>query len=164
MSFNELFEMKIILLLLTFLVSGFSYQLPKDFVVMHSFEQNGLLTVIDNVGNGANIYVEDKQDAVEENPFGDYNLEIVEDIKFIDGGHLVRFNNTSPIDPFDCAFYFQKRDIAVYAFMYKDGPFETHGVFEDKIMQLARDIAQGGKNEKAWSDFWSFSFDSFYWE
>lgn len=160
MSFNEFFEMKILLLLLTFLVSGFSYQVPDNFVVIHSFQENGLLTVVDNAGNGANIYIEYKQDALDENPFEDYNLEIIEDIKFRDGGHLVKFDNVEPIDPFDSAFYFQKRGIAVYAFIYKDGPSETHSVFEEKTMQLARDIAQGGKNEKAWSDLWSFSFHS----
>jgi hypothetical protein len=163
LSFNELFEMKYLLLLLSFLVSSNSAlnecDLPDGFKVTNTFERNGVLTVLDEFGNGANIYTEEGGMSTKENPFDDYNLEIIEEIKFRDGGYLARFENNGPIDPFDTAFYFRKNEMVVYTFLYMDGDSSTHGVFEGKSIQLARKIAQGGRDNETWSNCWSFSFN-----
>lgn len=156
--------MKYLFLFLSLLVSGgeilsecntqpeFIYELPDGFEVTHTLEENGLLTILDEFENGANIYVESDVIPIEGNPFDDYNLEMYEEVKFKDGGYLARFNNHDLVDPFDSAFYFRKNEIAIYAFLYKDGASETHSVFEEKTMQLARKIAQGENDEKTWKN------------
>ena len=173
LSFNQLFEMKYLLVLLSLLFQGgsnffecnthaeFAYKLPDGFETLNTFEENGLLTVLDGFGNSANIYLEERKSSSEENPFDDLNIATYGEVRFEDGGYLARFRDNGPIDPFDTAFYFHRGNRAVYAFLYRDGDPKTHGVFEEKTMQIAREIAQGGKNEKAWSDCFRvlFHFD-----
>ena len=152
--------MKTLLLLISLVFSSVNcdvrlelkYELPDGLKIINTFERNGVLTLIDQNGNGANLYLENSGLHSVKNPFEDYGLQKIEETKFDDGSYSAKFNNTDPVDSFDKAFFFDGNNGQVYAFLFLDGAPKTHGVFEEQIMQIAREIAQGGKDGYAWKN------------
>lgn len=99
--------------------SGDCYELE----VYNTFEDNGLLAVRDEFGNGADYYIEDEQIEIES------------------------YSNKSPINPFDNVFEIEGDGFFVYMYEFLKGDPLTHSVFEEKALKLAQNIAHGEKDE-----------------
>ncbi len=129
--------------------------------VIHTQKENGVMTVVDKFGNGATIYVVPKtgntasySDIVRK----PYKVNVLPD-----GGILIFKEKTTKINPFTLFFYYEGEKRVAYAFLYTSTKIETHEVFRNIIMHIARNKAQGGCNETAWFNCWGAFFGTYLW-
>jgi len=151
--------MNYLLFLLSLLLSGtqaaiecntlpeFIYELPNGFAVSHTFKENGLFGAVDEFGNGINVYVEYGEFLVENS-----SLKVVDEERYEDGSYLLIVDNPVPIDPYNAIFVVPKGGFTVQAYFYELGDPQTHSVFQDNAMNLARSFAQGGRDGNSWKD------------
>ncbi|MFC1656239.1 hypothetical protein ACFL3C_05190 [Patescibacteria group bacterium] len=128
--------MKQILFIIYFIGSVFTnqgaYELPSGFEVINTWEENGVLSIVDTNGNGVDIYIEgvDSSDV---------------DINWTSG-------NDNSIYPVDTIEVIPKQGFLLKAFFLKDDYSKEHGAFKEEIIKMMRSTARGGSHEKAWTD------------
>jgi hypothetical protein len=129
-----------------------TYNLPKNFKIINTFNENGVLTVTDKYGNAVDIYVDSYVDK--------NNVDIEEELllikqdtadpiiseKKLPDGYLLRLKPIGPIDPVDTIVIIKKGNLLIKGFLIKFGDSHSHGAFEKDAIQLMRSIARGGKN------------------
>ncbi|MBD3157109.1 hypothetical protein GF369_04755 [Candidatus Peregrinibacteria bacterium] len=120
--------------------------------VVHTQEENGVMTLLDRAGNGASVYEVCK--TMHTVTYNDIVRKPYRERVLADGGILIERMQKTAIDPFDLFLYYEGEEKAVYAFLYIHKNTETHEAFQQKIMHIARKKAQGGCNETAWCNDW----------
>lgn len=158
--------MKYFLFVLFFISLGFSpqnpyllndaeytYILPEGFEIINTLEENGVLSAVDEHGNGVDIYVD--------NVDIDINAQIrllkeewkdlmVGEKVLSDGGYIMRISTEDVIYPVDTIVVIRQQGFWVKAVFLKLGDSQTHSVFEEEAVTLLRSIAQGARHEKVW--------------
>jgi hypothetical protein len=133
--------------------AGYTYVLPEGFEVINTWEENGVLSTVDEYGNGVDIYID--------NVDIDIDIEIsllrqewadlvIGEEALPNDGHIIRVDSKNIIYPVDTIVIIPKQGFWVKAFFLKLGDPQTHEVFEGEAMNLLRNIARGGDHEKAW--------------
>ncbi len=120
--------------------------------VVHTQKENGVMTLLDEGGNGASVYEVCK--TMHTAPYTDIVRKPYNERVLADGGVLIERVQKTVIDPFDRLLYYEGEEKAVYGLLYMNENVETHEAFQQTIMQIARKKAQGGCNETAWFNDW----------
>jgi len=143
----------------------FTFVVPDDLSIIHTWEESGVLSLNDEYGNGADLYIEEDsahfEDKIQEifNEWGDsiINEKISFGIAYFD----LKKEANSPIDPITNIFLHRKDNYIIEAYLLNLGPASTHEEFMKQITTLLESIREkGDRDAKVWSkcsDGWADS-------
>jgi hypothetical protein len=132
-----------------------NFDVPEDYIVTNTWAKNGVLTVVDKYGNGADV------DIVRGVDFG----EAVKSLKDewgpvlkkqpyeIENVLIFSVEVTDKINPVEKIILIEKDGFLVKACLYKTGASHSHGAFESDVITMLKGIRKGESYEKAWNVF-----------
>ena len=123
--------MKCLILILCLIVNSIG-NVPEDFTITNTWENNGVLSFVDEYGNGVDIYKLPS------------NVDIETGKVFIERKTVI-----DAIDPVDTIVTLKGEVFILEAYFLKLGDPFTHEEFERKAIQFLRNLAQGGRHGKA---------------
>lgn len=120
---------------------------PEGYIVTNTWEENGVLTIADEAGNGLEVYINkenvDNMDKMILSIREDESERIINEEKLHKGGHLFRIRNIDKIYPVDTIILIPKNSFIIEAYLLKVGDPQTHAAFEDNAHKILRSIEQG---------------------
>jgi len=163
-----IFEMKKILFVFYLISSFFNsssisnqyfYDLPDEITAINTFDKNGVLTLVDNQGNGVDIYtnfenvdIDDKIDALREE-------WVVKDILNLENSQIefpqgvsaifrLSIDDDSDIAPIISIILMSKNDYLLEAYFAKPENPHKHGVFEEQILTVLSTMKKGDESHE----------------
>ncbi|MFC1810757.1 hypothetical protein ACFLZH_04610 [Patescibacteria group bacterium] len=138
----------------SFMMHEYTYTLPPGLEEMSDWNEDGYLYVQDNLDNSADIsYLFGRDFQTEMNRIKENTAVPILDVVILDDGtHKFVLNNLSKYEPYKAIIFVPLEEGIVKMYMYNQGDSETHGVFEEQALELARSVAQGEKDETDDSD------------
>lgn len=138
--------------------SGHAYfyvDVPEDYIVTNTWAKNGVLTVVDKYGNGADVDIVrgfDFDEAVESLKH-EWGLIIKKHPYEIENTLIFSVEVTDKINPVEKIILVKNDGFLVKACLYKTEASHSHGAFESDVITMLKGIRKGESYEKAWNVF-----------
>lgn len=124
-----------------------TYEIPDGLSLVRDGWARGSsnLTVADDYGNSVDLYTGDWKDLdLHVESYGKSRGENLIAQRMVDD-KIARYevHNPGPFDAFNVVFLIEKDNFSLTMYEFLKGDLKTHGVFEEKALELARSIARG---------------------
>ena len=133
----------------------FNVEIPGEYNVTNTWERNGVLTVADKYGNGADIYLVRGVDFDEEyqSVRNEWGRMLINQPQEIENGLVFTVEVTEKINPVKKIILMDKDSFLVKSCLYETAASHSHGAFESDVITMLKSIKKGESYENAWKKF-----------
>ena len=132
-----------------------NFDVPEDYIVTNTWVKNGVLTVADKYGNGADVYIVRNVDFAEARRSlkEEWGPVLIKQPYEIENALIFSVKMTDKINPVGKIILIEKDRFLVKAFLYEIGASHSHDAFESDVITMLKGIRKGESYEKAWNVF-----------